>query len=113
MAEHRICSLSELSTDALRVFRLEGVSVAVCKSASGEVFAFENRCTHQDVALHKGLWDPATCRLTCPAHQAVFALAEAGKAVVGPAVIPLELYAVRKTVEGDSFGLLVTVPESD
>jgi len=113
MAEHRVCSLEELPLNAPRVFRLEGVSVLVCLAASGDVYAFENRCTHQDVALHKGPWDPVACRLTCAAHQAVFALSEQGKAVVGPAVIPLELFAVRKAAEGNACGLFVTVPETD
>lgn len=110
MAEHRIGRLDDLPTDAPKVVRLEGVGVLVCRDARDTVYAFENKCTHQDLPLHKGPWDAQTARLTCPAHHAVFALGEEGRAVVGPAVVPLELFPVRTVVEEGVSVVFVTLP---
>jgi nitrite reductase/ring-hydroxylating ferredoxin subunit len=110
MAEHFVCLLSEIDPATPRVARFEGVSVLLCKTSSGELFAFENKCTHADLPLHKGPWDSAAAHLTCPAHQAVFSLREAGKAVVGPAVVALELWPVRVADDG---GVHLTIPEAD
>lgn len=93
--------------------RLAGVAVLLCMSAQGEVFAFENRCTHADVPLHKGPWDPQTARLTCPAHQAVFAMSEGGRAAVGPAILPLELFSVTRVDIDGRVSLRVALPDEE
>lgn len=110
MAEHRVCPLEDIALDSPMLVKLEGVAVLLCRDDQGAVYAFENKCTHQDVPMHKGPWDPSMACLTCPAHKAVFALREQGKAVVGPAVVPLELFPVRLAAESNSSVVFVTVP---
>jgi nitrite reductase/ring-hydroxylating ferredoxin subunit len=110
MAEHRVCRLNDIALEVPKVVRLEGVGILVCRDAQNTVFAFENKCTHQDLPLHKGPWDPSTACLGCPVHGAVFSLREEGRAVVGPAVVSLELFPVRIVDEDGTPVVYVSVP---
>ena len=107
------CYLDEIEASAPKPVRLAGVSLLLCRTRAGEVFAFENRCNHANVALHKGPWDPDSACLTCPAHQAIFALREGGRPAVGPAVLPLELFPLAQIPEGERVSLRVSVPGDD
>jgi 3-phenylpropionate/trans-cinnamate dioxygenase ferredoxin subunit len=113
MTEHRACLASEVLPSTPKVVRISGIPVLLCASATGELFAFENKCTHADLPLHKGPWDPVEACLTCPAHQAVFALREGGKPTVGPAVVPLELFPVRRAAGPGGEWIYVDLPEDD
>lgn len=98
----KVCLLSELLADKPKVALADGISICVVASTKGEIFAFENRCTHQDRPLANGKWDGISCLLTCPFHQAVFSISEKGAVKIGPAVLPLEIFPVeiKQEIEG-------------
>ena len=51
-----VCDLEELEPGAMRRFDLDGIPLAVCRSAvTGEVFAIDARCPHQGALLCKGV----------------------------------------------------------
>lgn len=112
MAEHRACALDEISKETPKVVRLEGVPILLCRLDDDDVRAFENKCTHADLPLHKGPWDPRAGEITCPAHHAVFGVRD-GAVRVGPAVVPLELFPVRKVEDAGRTWIHVAVPEED
>jgi Rieske Fe-S protein len=58
--------------------------------------AYETACTHQGVPVH---YNPATHKLVCPKHGAIFDPANAGRVLQGPARRPLPSVAIR--VNGD------------
>ncbi|HXY29501.1 MAG TPA: Rieske 2Fe-2S domain-containing protein [Gemmatimonadaceae bacterium] len=66
-------------------------------NVDGEVLAVSNDCTHQAFPLSEGVVLPGA-RLECAWHGAQFDC-RTGEVLRGPAVEPLERYAVR--VEGD------------
>src|SRR5262245_17553746 len=71
--------------------RVEGKSIIVCKS-DGQVFAIENRCTHDNEQLLGGAMKK--CTIVCPMHGARFSLKN-GAVLGGPAYEPLTTYPVR------------------
>lgn len=85
----RVCTLSELSNEKLFRAKVDGVSVCLVCDQNQKVFAFENVCTHADLPLHAGPWDPANGILICAAHGAAFSVFEQGAVKHGPAVSPL------------------------
>ena len=66
MPEVEVCTLAELPPGTVRVLHgvgPEGVGVYNC---GGELFAIEDRCTHDDGKLCEGEWEPETLRGDLP-----------------------------------------------
>jgi 3-phenylpropionate/trans-cinnamate dioxygenase ferredoxin subunit len=98
MAEREVCPLVELPPGTHRVLGdagPEGIGVYNC----GELFAIEDRCTHDDGKLCEGEWEPASCEVICPRHGARFDV-RTGQALTLPAYIPVETYPVRVREDG-------------
>jgi len=74
---------------------VDGLSLVLTRDADGQVFAFENNCSHADKPLERGVWNPDTRELLCPFHKAVFDVAHGGVVKVGPAVVALQVYPVE------------------
>ena len=70
-----------------------GVYVGVY-NCGGELYAIEDRCSHDDGPLCEGDWDQETCRVVCPRHGANFDLAT-GRPLTLPAYEPVETYPVQ------------------
>ncbi|MBI3928611.1 MAG: non-heme iron oxygenase ferredoxin subunit [Armatimonadetes bacterium] len=79
----------------VRVVRVDGDRVGVCK-AEGRLYAFEDRCTHDDGPLGQGRL--IGCEVECPRHGARFDVRD-GSVRRAPAVYPIEVYPV--TVHDD------------
>lgn len=77
-----------------------GGSGVVIVRIDGEVFALEDRCSHQDVRLSEGEVDDAARTIECWKHGSVFSLADGSPANL-PATQPVPTYPV--TVDGDEF----------
>lgn len=71
--------------------RVDGKAIILCKS-DAQIFAIENRCTHDNEQLLGGAMKK--CTIVCPMHGARFSLKN-GAALGGPAFEPLTTYPVR------------------
>ena len=69
-----------------------GPELIVLANVDGNLYALENRCSHQDLPLSDGELDGD--RLECLYHGAEFDVCT-GKAMGLPAVKPVETYAVE------------------
>lgn len=65
------------------------------------VYAFEDRCTHDDGPLADGPIDVEACEVMCPRHGARFNI-RTGEALSMPAIEGVPVYAT-KVVDGDVF----------
>src|SRR3989338_7282997 len=89
----RLARLSELADGTVRSFAAgEFLKVALARVGS-RVYAFEDRCTHDDGELASGSLCGET-QIECPRHGARFDMAS-GKAVRMPAVIGIQVYPVE------------------
>jgi nitrite reductase/ring-hydroxylating ferredoxin subunit len=88
---HKLAPADEVSPGEIKGYELEGRKVALCNVA-GELYAFENVCTHAYAILSEGgLQDD---RVRCPLHGATFDV-KSGEAKSLPAVKALPTHEVR------------------
>jgi len=99
MGDVRVCPLSDLPPGTVRVFAAAPDLPIGVFNAGGELYAIEDRCSHDDGALCEGDWDPDECVVVCPRHGANFDI-RTGRALTLPAYIPVDTYPV-KVVDGD------------
>lgn len=90
---HTVCRSEELPEGARRLVEVDGVQIGVFNCA-GELFAIEDRCSHDDGPLAEGEFDDAACTVECPRHGSVFDL-RSGRPKTLPAYVPVETYEVR------------------
>lgn len=93
MAGLPVCPLSELPPGAVRIVRASAELAIGVYNAGGELYAIEDRCSHDDGPLCEGDWDPEECIVVCPRHGATFDL-RSGRALTLPAYIPVDTYPV-------------------
>ena len=65
-------------------------------NCGGQLYALEDRCSHDDGPLCEGEWEQDECRVICPRHGSAFDLAS-GRPLSLPATEPVDTYPV--TVE--------------
>lgn len=87
-----ICSITELPPGQTRLIEHEDLDIAVINCA-GELFAIEDRCSHDDGPLCEGDWDTDSCVVVCPRHGANFDL-RTGRALTLPAYEPVDAFRV-------------------
>ena len=93
MAGFRVCPLSELPPGTVKVVEARpGLPIGVF-NVGGELYAIEDRCSHDDGPLCEGDWDADECVVICPRHGANFDI-RSGKALTLPAYIPVATYPV-------------------
>lgn len=92
MPEHDVCPLAELPPNRVRVVVVGDLEIAVF-NADGQLYAIEDRCTHDDGPLADGDFDPDSCIVSCPRHGAQFDV-RTGKALTLPAYIPVDTFPV-------------------
>jgi 3-phenylpropionate/trans-cinnamate dioxygenase ferredoxin component len=63
-------------------------------NCGGNLYAIEDRCSHDDGPLCEGEWEDDTCRVICPRHGSAFDLAT-GRPLSLPAFEPVDTYPVR------------------
>ena len=96
-------AVEELPPGAVKIVR-EGDLVVGVFNANGELYAIEDRCSHDDGPLAEGDFDPDTCIVVCPRHGSEFDV-RTGRPRTLPAYIPVDTYAVR--VEDGRIKLMV------
>jgi len=65
----------------------------VTVGCGGELFALEDRCSHDDGPLCEGEWEEDACRVICPRHGSAFDL-RTGRPLSLPAFEPVDTYEV-------------------
>jgi 3-phenylpropionate/trans-cinnamate dioxygenase ferredoxin subunit len=105
VTEVRLASLTELEPKtALRVELDDDAAIALVRSGDGDVYAVNDRCTHEEWPLSDG-WVEGT-EIECSLHGSRFDLAT-GNPDVPPALVPVRTYPVR--LDGDD--VLVDLPD--
>lgn len=97
MTTEHVGSLDEIEPGTARVVEAGGQSIALCRVEDGDLYAIENRCTHDDGPLGEGELDGD--RIECPRHGALFDVTN-GRAVTLPAIGKVRCFAVD-VVDGD------------
>lgn len=100
-----VCPAAELPTGQMRLVEHDGEKIGVFNCA-GELYAIEDRCSHDDGPLAEGEFDPETCTIECPRHGSLFDL-QSGKPKTLPAYVPVRTFPVaiedgNVTLEVDS-----------
>jgi 3-phenylpropionate/trans-cinnamate dioxygenase ferredoxin subunit len=90
--------LDELPDGTMRLIAANGTTVGLYRCA-GELYAIEDRCSHDDGRLCEGEWDQGACQVVCPRHGSRFDLAS-GAALSLPAYLPVDTYPVRVRDDG-------------
>jgi len=88
-----VCPLDELEPGAARIVEVGDRKIGVF-NAGGELYAIEDRCSHDDGPLAEGLFNPERCTVECPRHGALFDL-ETGRPKTLPAYLPVDIFSVR------------------
>jgi 3-phenylpropionate/trans-cinnamate dioxygenase ferredoxin subunit len=87
-----VCPLDELPPGAHKVVEYDLVDIAVV-NCGGELFAIEDRCSHDDGILLEGVLDQERCRVECPRHGSWFDL-RTGNPLNLPAYQPVDIFPV-------------------
>jgi 3-phenylpropionate/trans-cinnamate dioxygenase ferredoxin subunit len=93
MAELTVCPLDELPAGTMKLVHAGEISVGVY-NVGGELYAIEDRCSHDDGPLVEGDWEPDEAIVVCPRHGATFDI-RTGKALTLPAYLPVDTFPVR------------------
>ena len=70
MADLNVCPVDELPPGSLRIIRSGELAVGVY-NVDGELYAIEDRCSHDDGPLCEGDWDAEERVVTCPRHAPI------------------------------------------
>ena len=95
MADVEVAAADQFPPGSSKIIREGSLFVGVY-NCGGELYAIEDRCSHDDGPLCEGEWDEDFCRVICPRHGSAFDL-ETGIPMSLPAYEPVQIYAV--TVE--------------
>jgi 3-phenylpropionate/trans-cinnamate dioxygenase ferredoxin subunit len=93
LAEVDVGALADFPPGAVKIVREGDLAVGVF-NAGGELYAIEDRCSHDDGPLAEGDFDAERCIVVCPRHGSEFDL-RTGKPRTLPAYLPVPTYPVR------------------
>ena len=88
-----VCKADELQPGDRRVVEVDGRKVGVFNSA-GELYAIEDRCSHDDGPLAEGPFDQERRTVECPRHGSLFDLTT-GRPKTLPAYLPVDTFDVH------------------
>jgi 3-phenylpropionate/trans-cinnamate dioxygenase ferredoxin component len=88
---HKIAAAGEVAPGEIRQYAVEDRPVALC-NVDGELYAFEDICTHQYTHLSEGEF--VDSEVKCPLHGARFDV-RTGAAKTLPAVKPVPTHEVK------------------
>ena len=93
MALYDVARLEDLPPGSMKVIPAGAIFVGVY-NVDGELYALEDRCSHDDGPLVEGEWEPEEAIVICPRHGARFDI-RTGRALTLPAFEPVEVFPVR------------------
>ena len=88
-----VCPVEDLRPGEVRIVDAGSVTVGVY-NLEGELYAIEDRCSHDDGPLCEGDFDPDEGVVVCPRHGANFDI-RTGRALTLPAYLPVSTFPVR------------------
>jgi 3-phenylpropionate/trans-cinnamate dioxygenase ferredoxin subunit len=88
-----VCALAELPDGSALVVR-DGLLAIGVYNLGGELYALEDRCSHDDGPLAEGELDAEAGVAVCPRHGARIDI-RSGRPLTLPAVLPVETFPVR------------------
>jgi 3-phenylpropionate/trans-cinnamate dioxygenase ferredoxin subunit len=88
-----VCPLEELAPGSMKLVQAGSVMLGVF-NLDGELYAIEDRCSHDDGPLVEGDWEPDEAVVICPRHGSRFDI-RTGRALTLPAYLPVETFPVR------------------
>jgi 3-phenylpropionate/trans-cinnamate dioxygenase ferredoxin component len=89
----RVAALSDVPDGGVLGVEVEGERVCLA-NVEGEIFAFQDRCSHRDFPLSNGEVDKDDCTIMCEWHGATFDM-RTGAARSLPATRPIKVYGAR------------------
>ena len=93
MTELEVAAADAFPPGSTKIVRHGTLFVGVY-NCGGELYAIEDRCSHDDGPVCLGAWDDEACTVICPRHGAQFDL-KTGKALTLPAYLPVRTFPVR------------------
>jgi len=93
VAEIEVAAAADFPPGSTKIVRQGSLFVGVY-NCGGQLYAIEDRCSHDDGPLCEGDWDEDLCRVICPRHGSAFDLST-GTPRSLPATEPVETYPVR------------------
>ncbi len=97
--EVEVGPLDELPPGTVRIVPVERFLSIGVYNCGGELYALEDRCSHDDGPLCEGDFDCEEGVATCPRHGARFDITS-GRPLSLPAYLPVETYPVRVRDDG-------------
>jgi 3-phenylpropionate/trans-cinnamate dioxygenase ferredoxin subunit len=88
-----VCPLDELPPGGMKLVPAGSITVGVY-NVDGDLYAIEDRCSHDDGPLAEGDWDPEERVVVCPRHGSKFDL-RTGRPLSLPAFLPVDTFPVR------------------
>ena len=73
MAELDVAAADEFPPGSTKIVQHDSLFIGVY-NCGGELYAIEDRCSHDDGPLCEGDWDEDLCRVVCPRHGSQFEL---------------------------------------
>jgi 3-phenylpropionate/trans-cinnamate dioxygenase ferredoxin subunit len=73
MAEIVVGPVEDIPPGEVRIVRDGQLAIGVY-NCDGELYAIEDRCSHDDGPLCEGDWEPELCVVVCPRHGSRFDL---------------------------------------
>jgi 3-phenylpropionate/trans-cinnamate dioxygenase ferredoxin component len=98
LAEVDVCPLDELPPNSVKIVHAGDVTVGVY-NLDGELYALEDRCSHDDGPLCEGDFDLDEGYAVCPRHGSHIDI-RTGKALTLPAYLPVDTFPVRVDENG-------------
>jgi 3-phenylpropionate/trans-cinnamate dioxygenase ferredoxin component len=86
-----VCRLEDLPEGEMRLVEADGRKIGVFHTADGELYAIEDRCSHDDGPLAEGEFNSGACTVECPRHGSLFDL-RTGRPKTLPAYVPVETF---------------------
>jgi 3-phenylpropionate/trans-cinnamate dioxygenase ferredoxin subunit len=87
-----VAPLAEFGPGSAKIVTVGWTSIGVY-NCNGELYALEDRCSHDDGPLCEGDWEQDECRVICPRHGSAFDL-RSGRPLSLPAIEPVDTYPV-------------------
>ena len=87
-----VCPVDELPPGQRRLVEWEDLEIGVF-NCGGNLYAIEDRCSHDDGPLAEGEFDENACTVECPRHGSLFDL-KTGKPLTLPAYVPVDTFPV-------------------